>query len=84
MSYTLRFTKQAAKDLQKLSPKLRDKAKDILRKKVSIDPYSGKPLVGDLKGFYSVRLSHKDRIVYSIHDDVLEVIVVRGRSHYGE
>ena len=84
MSYTLIFTKQAAKDIQKLSPKLRDKAKDILRNKVSVNPYSGKALVGDLKGFYSVRLSHKDRIVYSIHDDVLEVMVVRGRSHYGD
>ena len=83
MSYRVRFTRQAEKDIEKLAPKLRDKLKDIVRKRLAVDPYSGKALVGPLKGCYSVRLSYQDRIVYSIHDDELIVIVLRARSHYG-
>ena len=84
MSYSLRFTRQAQKDIGKLSPKLRQKLQDILRQRIALSPYSGKALMGDLKGYYSVRLSFQDRIVYSIHDDELLVIIVRARSHYGE
>lgn len=82
--YRLRFTKQAQKDVQRLTPKLRDKLKTILRSQIAANPYVGKPLVGDLSGYYSVRLSYKDRIVYSIHDDELLVLVIRTRTHYGD
>ena len=84
MSYRIRFTRQAARDLKKLSPKLQAKLRDILRNRLAADPYSGKALVGDLKGFYSVRLSHQDRVVYSIHDDELMILVVRAKTHYGD
>lgn len=84
MSYRVRLTRQAAKDVRSLSPKLREKLKDILRQGLAVDPYSGKPLVGDLRGYYSVRLSYRDRVVYSIHDDELIVLVIRARTHYGE
>ena len=84
MTYRIRFTKLAAKDVQKLSPKLQQKLKEILRNRISIDPYGGKPLAGELKGFYSMRLSYQDRIVYSIHDDELIVVLLRARTHYGE
>ncbi len=84
MTYRVRFTRQAEKDIRKLTPRLRDKLKDIVRKRLAIDPYSGKALTGPLKGYYSVRLSYQDRIVYSIHDDELIVIVLRARTHYGE
>jgi addiction module RelE/StbE family toxin len=84
VSYRIRFTRQAGKDVKKLTPKLQDKLKDILRKRLAFDPYSGKALVGDLKGYYSVRLSYMDRIVYTIHDDELVVLVVRAKTHYGD
>lgn len=84
MSYHIRFTRQAAKDVKKLTPKLQEKLKDILRARIAVDPYSGKALVGDLKGYYSVRLSYQDRIVYSINDDELIILVVRAKTHYGE
>jgi len=84
VTYRIRFTKQAAKDAKRLSPKLQGKLKDILRKRIAVDPHGGKPLVGELKGYYSVRLSYRDRIVYSIHDDELVVVVVRARTHYGD
>ena len=84
MTYRVRFARQAEKDIAKLTAKLRIKLKDIVRNRLAVDPYSGKPLVGPLKGYYSVRLSFQDRIVYSIRDDELLVIVVRARTHYGD
>jgi mRNA-degrading endonuclease RelE of RelBE toxin-antitoxin system len=84
VTYRVRFTRQAEKDIAKLSPELRTKLKDIVRNRLALEPYSGKPLVGPLKGYYSVRLSYQDRVVYSIHDDALTVIVIRARTHSGD
>lgn len=84
MIYRIRFTRQAAKDIEKLSAKLQAKLKDLLRKRIAVDPHSGKALLGDLKGYYSMRLSLKDRVVYSVHDEELVVLVIRARTHYGE
>ena len=84
MSYRIRFTRQAEKDIERLSPKLKEKLKTILRMRLALEPYAGKALVGDLKGYYSMRLSYQDRIVYSIDDGELLVLVIRARSHYGD
>ncbi len=84
MTYEIRFTKQASKDVKRLHPKVQNKLKDILRNRLAIDPYSGKGLVGDLKGYYSVRLTHKDRIVYSIDNQKILVLILRAKTHYGD
>jgi len=84
VTYRIRFTKQAAKDVQQLAPKLQQKLKDVLRNRIAIDPCGGKALVGELKGYYSVRLTYKDRIVYSIQQRELIVTVVRAKTHYGD
>ncbi|MDT8390324.1 MAG: type II toxin-antitoxin system mRNA interferase toxin, RelE/StbE family [Lentisphaeria bacterium] len=84
MTYRIHFTRQAAKDVKKLTPKLQKKLKEILRARIAVDPYLGKPLVGELKGYYSIRLSYKDRIVYSINNDELIVLVIRAKTHYGD
>jgi len=83
-SYEIRFTKEAVKDINKLSPRLRKKLKDIARNLISVEPYSGKKLVGDLKGFFSVRLTYKDRIVYSVDEGKKTVFVHWATTHYGE
>ncbi len=82
--YQIAFTRQAQKDIAKLTPKLKTKLKDILRNKIAIVPQAGKPLVGDLTGYYSVRLSFQDRIVYRIEQERCVVLIVRAKSHYGE
>jgi Txe/YoeB family toxin of Txe-Axe toxin-antitoxin module len=82
--YKLEFTKQAQKDISKLPPKLKSKLTSILRNKISVAPESGKALVGDLKGYFSVRLSFQDRIVYRIENDRCVVVVIRARTHYGD
>lgn len=84
VSYQIRFTHQAQKDVEQLSPKLKAKLKDILRHKVAVDPLSGKALLGNLKGYYSVRLSFQDRIVYRIEQEVCVVLIIRAKTHYGD
>lgn len=84
MTYRIRFTRLAAKDVKKLTPKLQQKLKEILRSRLAVEPYSGKALTGELKGYYSVRLSYKDRVVYSINNDELIVLVIRAKTHYGD
>jgi len=46
---------------------------------ISKELYSGKKLVGDLKGFYSLRLTYRDRIVYSIDeiDKVMYTYIIK-------
>jgi len=82
--YEIRFTKEALKDVKKLTPRLKAKLKDILEKQVSQEPYSGKKLVGQLKGFYSIRLNFQNRIVYSIDEENQMVYIHRTKTHYGE
>jgi Txe/YoeB family toxin of toxin-antitoxin system len=80
----IRFTREADKDVKKLPPLLKRKLREILLNDIAVDPFGGKKLVGDLAGFYSVRLTYKDRIVYSIDQDSHTVFVHRTRTHYAE
>lgn len=82
--YAIRFTREAAKDVGKLSPRLKDKLKVVLRQQVAPNPRCGKRLVGDLAGFFSLRISFKDRLVYSIDEDSRTVFIHRARTHYGD
>ena len=83
-TYTIKLTKQATKDIQKLTPKLQAKLKDILRNKIAVAPETGKPLTGQLSGYYSVQLTIRDRIVYRIENMECVVIIVRAKTHYGD
>ena len=40
------------------------------------------PLKGDLTGYWSRRINKKDRLVYRIIDDIIEVL--QCTSHYGD
>jgi mRNA interferase RelE/StbE len=82
--YGIRFTREAAKDVRRLPPRLQQKLREILLHDIAVEPFAGKKLVGDLQGFYSVRLTYKDRIVYSIDQPTRTVFVHRARTHYGD
>ena len=82
--WEVRFTRQARKDVDRLSPKLRQKLRDILVEVLAEDPYAGKRLLGDLEGSYSYRLTFKDRIVYSLDEKRRILYIERARTHYGE
>ncbi len=83
MPYEIRITRQAEKDIATLTPKLKSKLKDILIHVLRKNPYSGKRLLGDLAGSYSLRLSLKDRIVCSAAEKSKIVYIERARTHYG-
>jgi len=82
--YAIRFTKEAVKDVEKLPPRLKEKLRVILREQVAPNSRCGKRLVGDLAGFFSLRLTYKDRVVYSVDDGTRTVFVHRARTHYGD
>ena len=80
----MRFTREALKDIKRLSPRLKEKLKEIVLNQIAVDPRAGKKLVGDLQGFYSVRLTYQDRIVYSIDQKNRMVFVHRAKTHYDD
>ena len=82
MRYEIRITRQARKDIEKLAPKLRSKLHDILVNLIAENPYTGKKLLGDLAGSYSLRLNLKDRVVYSVDEARKTVYIERARTHY--
>ncbi len=82
--YELRFTKESKKDIDKLSKERKQKLKKILISQIALTPHSGKKLTGDLMGFFSVRLSHKDRVIYSFDEEKHCIYIHRTRTHYGE
>jgi mRNA-degrading endonuclease RelE of RelBE toxin-antitoxin system len=82
--HEIRLTKEAVKDLKKLSPRLKKKLREILENRIASEPDSGKKLVGDLEGYYSVRLTYQDRILYTVDEEQKVVFVHRCRTHYGE
>ena len=84
MSFEVRITRQAKKDIEKLAPKQKARLRDILLNVLAVDPYAGKKLFGDLSGSYSLRLNFKDRIVYSIDGSKKIVYIERSRTHYGD
>jgi len=82
--YEIRITKQAKKDIKKLTPKLRKKLNDILTEVITKNPFEGKRLIGDLEGSYSYQLTYQDRIVYSINEKDKIIYLERARTHYGD
>jgi mRNA interferase RelE/StbE len=82
--YQLRFSKQAKKDIERLTPKLRIKLKSLLVEVIAENPYEGKKLLGDLGGNYSYRLTYKDRVIYSVDEEQRIVYIKRARTHYGD
>ncbi len=82
--WEIRLTKQAKKDIDSLTPKLRQKLYDILVNSIAEHPYAGKRLLGDLAGSYSIRLNYKDRIVYSFNEKEKIIFIERARTHYGQ
>ena len=55
-------------------------------KEISRTPYEGtghpEPLKGDLSGYYSREINEKDRLVYRIKDDRIEILSCKG--HYDD
>ncbi|MDP2641595.1 MAG: type II toxin-antitoxin system RelE/ParE family toxin [Candidatus Yanofskybacteria bacterium] len=83
MEYTLSIKPRANKNLEKFPEKDRLRAKTVLSL-IRSNPFQGKKLKGEYKGYYSAR-SWPYRIVYRVIESRQEVIVAeidhRGNSY---
>jgi mRNA interferase RelE/StbE len=84
MSYSIELTKEAEADLETLFKSDRRLFDRILSKIESLsgNPKEGKPLVGNHKGEYSLRVGNY-RIVYELHNTnhIAYILTVKHRKH---
>jgi toxin YoeB len=90
MSYKLTFTEISKKEiaaLKKSEPQAYKKLQ-LLLFELQEHPYSGsgkpKPLRGNRNGQWSRRINSKHRLVYTVQDDTLLVLVVSASGHYDD
>lgn len=86
MPFKPSLSRQARRQLVTLArkrPELLDRVVEVISHLVQ-DPTGGshkpEPLVGVLSGYWSVRLTHKDRLVYRVEGRRLLIVSVEG--HY--
>jgi len=90
MSYTLIFSPRALADLQKI--KKSGNQQRIKKLRTILEELQEHPLTGTgnperlryRDNSYSRRISNKDRIIYSVHDDVVEVNILQMLGHYDD
>lgn len=86
MNYEILFTKQAAKDFEKIAASpLKKKAAhllEVLEENPFQPPYER--LLGDLSGAYSRRINLQHRLVYSVDEEHKRVVILRMWTHYGD
>ena len=91
MNFTLRFTPNAIKDIQRHK---NSGDKQLLKKiEVLLEELREHPRIGTgqpeqlkhhLQGLYSRRINLKHRLVYDIQDEIVTVIILNVYSHYGD
>lgn len=89
MSYKVKFSRQALKDIdafKKSGNKAILKKLKVLLDEMVIDPKNGtgKPemLKHNYAGYWSRRINHEHRIIYSIDDEVFIVDIISVLGHY--
>ena len=75
--YTVKYTKEAKKKIEKLDASIKIIIKKAIES-IASDPYKGKPLAYELSGLYSFRTSDY-RIIYEIIEKKLLIVVLRIR-----
>ena len=85
MKYSIKFSREAIDNLDLLNVADRRLFLRIFRKIESLtdSPYEGKPLVGNHKGEYSLRIGSY-RVVYMIDetDHIIYVFTAKHRKHF--
>lgn len=71
--YQRKFTPEAKRLIRKLHPVVRGHVRALTDQLLS-NPFLGKALQKELKGYYSIRHSHY-RVVYSVREKQREVII---------
>ena len=87
--YQLEFKKQALEQVKAIAQnkKLTKKLQEILDDIIA-NPYSPnfkfERLKYNLSGYYSKRLTQKDRIIYQVEDEIVTVLILSVIGHYGD
>ncbi len=77
MTFTVRLSSSAIRDLDRVPPRVAPAILKFIFGPLARNPHRvGKPLLEELDGYWSARRGDY-RILYSIHDDVVDVVVVR-------
>lgn len=86
MSYEVKMSKIAIKDIPKIkAAKLNDKLKSLIEI-ITINPFQNPPpyekLLGDLREYYSRRINIQHRLVYKVDEENKQVQILSIWSHY--
>jgi len=86
MSYDVKMSKIAIKDIHKIkAAKLNDKLKSLIEI-ITINPFQNPPpyekLLGDLREYYSRRINIQHRLVYKVDEEKKQVQILSIWSHY--
>ncbi len=85
--YKVLMTKQAKKDRELVAniPAMKRNVQSLVEL-LAIDPYKQPPfyetLLGDMKGAYSRRINRQHRLVYTVDDVAMQVVLLRMWTHY--
>lgn len=86
MRWKIVYTKQAKKDVKKLTASKLDKKAQELLEIISQNPFQTPPphklLSGDLLGAYSRRINIQHRLVYEVLEPENTIKVIRMWTHY--
>ena len=86
MSWSIVYTRQAAKDARKIAAsnlkRQTQRLLDIMAKNPFQNPPPYEKLVGDLAGAYSRRISIQHRLVYQVYRAEHTIKVIRMWTHY--
>ena len=84
--YSIRYTKDAIKDIERLKEAKLDKRAKHLIEIIKNNPFENYPpyekLVGDLSGLYSRRINIHHRLVYMVFEEQKIVRIIRMWTHY--
>jgi toxin YoeB len=89
--YIVTYTETAIKDLQK-HKKAGNKATinkiSAIVAELEDHPYTGigqpEQLKYNLAGFWSRRINQKDRLIYTVQEDIVTVEIISAMGHYGD
>jgi Txe/YoeB family toxin of toxin-antitoxin system len=85
-NYTLKITKAAKKDLQKINESPLKKTVTELLKLIADKPYQNPPpyekLQGNFKGAYSRRINIQHRLIYQVLEASKEIKIISMWTHY--
>jgi len=75
--YEVAWKDEAEAGLRKIDLNIVKKIKSRVEKHLAQNPYVGKPLKGNWKGFYSYRCFDQYRVIYEVQKTKLLIIVVK-------